>query len=372
MVHRFSRLLLNFFVNGVLVLGSVVVCFLAIELFLWSYSTLYSASPSPASGLAGPPAADSGDEIIVPADIQAKASRLQALLSLPDEWKLTPVTIPGADKAYTWHGSLHVINQFEMRWAAPFPEKRVDVYRVLVVGDSLTYGWGIAEPGTFTALLNEWLGRDYRIEFLNLGMPGAQSEDILKNIKKFVPQLKPDLVIYAVCLNDFLPSGQGQYNYVYPFPIPEAMQRFFMQHTRTGVLLSELYDQTLRRFHLRRDFFDDILRGFGGYEERFRRDVAEMNSYVKSAGLPSLIAMVVDQDPNYTGRHHNIVLTAEDALRRAEIDTIPTENYYRRYHGKPMFVSRWEGHPNEVANYIWATMFLRKLQTRADIQAYKK
>ena len=75
----------------------------------------------------------------------------------------------------------------------------------MVVGDSLTYGAGIEIEDTFVALLNRWLSPDYRVEVLNLGLAGGQSEDILKVIKKFQAPLSPDLIIYAVCLNDFLP-----------------------------------------------------------------------------------------------------------------------------------------------------------------------
>jgi hypothetical protein len=34
---------------------------------------------------------------------------------------------------------------------------------------------------------------------------------------------------------------------------------------------------------------------------------------------------------------------------------IPTEDYYRTNSGKAHYVSRWDGHPDEVA-LIWANM----------------
>jgi hypothetical protein len=37
-----------------------------------------------------------------------------------------------------------------------------------------------------------------------------------------------------------------------------------------------------------------------------------------------------------------------------------------------MNVSNWEGHPNEVANYIWATMIMNRLRQRQDLVAYKR
>ena len=75
-----------------------------------------------------------------------------------------------------------------------------------------------------------------------------------------------------------------------------------------------------------------------------------MNAFVKAAGLPPLVAMVVDQYPDYGGRGYRVAMMAEDAVRPAGAKLIPTTDYYIRYNGKAMYVSRWEGHPDEVAN----------------------
>jgi hypothetical protein len=51
---------------------------------------------------------------------------------------------------------------------------------------------------------------------------------------------------------------------------------------------------------------------------------------------------------------------------------IDTEDYYRRYNNQAMNVSRWEGHPNEIANYIWAHMFMKELNARPDLQTFRR
>jgi hypothetical protein len=55
----------------------------------------------------------------------------------------------------------------------------------------------------FSNLLEQWLSEQhYRIEFINLGGPGFQSEDILKVVnRKYLPTLQPDLVLYAVSVS---------------------------------------------------------------------------------------------------------------------------------------------------------------------------
>lgn len=362
-----------FLANSLLVVASVAVTLLGFELFLWANAILSSASPSTAvPTMAHTVPASSGDVIAVPDALVARAEQRKSVLTMPKQWERTITEVPGSVSSYYWQGALHVHNQDRFRRAKPFPDKSPDIFRVAVFGDSLTYGYGISEEDTFVSLLNDWLGREYQVEFLNLGISGAQSEDILQEIKKWLPILRPNLVIYAICQNDFLPSGQGQHVFEYAFPLPASVKQFFIDHTYTGAFINDTYDGTLRRLHLRRDFFDDILSGFGGYQRRFRSDVAKMNSAVMAAGLPSLLAMVVDQYPSYGGRGYQISRVAEDAATAAGAVVIPTEDFYAHHDGQYMYVSKWEGHPNEVANYIWASMIWRALRQRSDLQKFRR
>ena len=359
----------RFLANGLLLLGSVAVCFGVLEGFLRVERARHRSPPAVAAPQVPAIAPGPDGSMQVPADLVERATRRLSLLTLPEEWKRTPATVPGVYAAHSWHGVLFVQNEDGFRWSAPVPPKRPGTYRVMVVGDSLTYGYGLDERDTFVALLNAWLGADH-LEFLNLGVPGHQSEDVLRVVRKFLPSLDPDLVLYAVCLNDFLPSGKGQYRVdAYPIPLPRALKRFVVRTTLSGPFLRDRYDAALRSLHLRYDFFDDILSDFDGYQRRFGRDVAEMNATVRQRQLPPIVSLVLDQTPKLGGRGYAIARTAERLLTDAGAVVIPTEEFYRRYDGVNMSISRWEGHPNEVANYIWATMIARELRARPDVQA---
>ena len=123
---------------------------------------------------------------------------------------------------------------------------------------------------------------------------------------------------------------------------------------------------------LRADFFDDILQDFAGYQRRFARDVAEMNRFVTARGLPSVVAMVLDQFVYHGGRGYQITQVAERLMQQAGMDVIATEEYYRRFDRQEFSVSRWEGHANEVGHALFASMIARRLESHEALQAFRK
>lgn len=313
--------------------------------------------------------------VSVPSEVLAQVAWRQSLLTMPQEWERRSAMVEGAVRASQWHGILHVYDANGIRRTSDFDAKRSNTFRVMVVGDSLTYGDGIEERFTYPAVLQRLMEKEYAIEFLNLGSDGMQSEDIKKRIYEFVPRLRPDLVIYGVCHNDFLPSGVGQYAMTNNFsiPLPEWLKQDLMTRSRILRLTSDGYSAFLLRVGLRADFYEDILKDFGNYQGRFAQDVAAMNAYVLSQGLPPMVAIVLDQkyravDP----RPYEITKIAERHLARAGMDVIDTEPYYRSFSEQNLTVSRWEGHPNEVANAIWARMIEMRVRNRSDLQPFAR
>ena len=303
---------------------------------------------------------------------QSKA-RIEKDIVIPQEWKKRKVSIPGASYAYYWHNILHVHDKNHMRRTTSFPPKSDGRLRIIIVGDSLTYGYGVREEETYAMQIEAALKRDFDVEVLNLGVSGHQSEDILKKVKEYTPLLQPDLIVYGVCLNDFLPSGVGQYenNMAYTFPFPESVKIFLVEKTYLGRLISDAYNYVLMKLGLRDDFFGDILKDFMNYQTRFAQDVKNMNQFSKNKGLPPIIAMVLNQFPDLNSKGYQIAMCAERYLTDAGMTVIPTEEFYKKYEKQSMVVSPWEGHPNAKAHKIFADLFIAHLQSRSDLERYR-
>src|SRR5262245_34510085 len=296
-------------------------------------------------------------------------------LTMPEEFKRRDVRIEGAVRAYYWHNVLHVFNNDDMRLVGEFRPKRPDTFRIMVVGDSLTYGQGVPADAAYSALLEANLGKTYRIEVLNLGRCGDQSEDVLKIVKKFLPKLKPDLVIYGVCLNDFLPSGKGEYENNLAWSISFPLQKHFTEKTRLGGFLAKKYDDVLISLGVRADFVTDILRDFRSCHARFGRDVKEMNDVVMAAGLPPVTTMVLNHllgTNKPAQRGYEIMAIAEKLLAEAGLQVVPSKGYVAANRGKVYMVSEWEGHPDTVAHRIFANELRPYVERAPGLEKFRK
>ena len=292
---------------------------------------------------------------------------------MPQEWKKRPVNIPGASYAYYWHNILHVHDKNHMRKTESFQPKSNGRFRIIVVGDSLTFGYGVRNEETYPSQIETTLKKKFNVEALNLGVSGCQSEDVLKIVREYTPLLQPDLIIYGVCLNDFLPSGVREYenDMAYKFPLPEGMKTFLSERTSIGQLVSRAYNCLLMDIGLRNDFWTDILKDFKNYQTRFSKDVKTMNEFALSIGLPPIVAMVLNQYPDLNSKGYQIAMAAERHLTNAGMTVISTEKFYRNYDKQRMMVSPWEGHPSAKAHKIFADLFVADLLHRRDLEQYR-
>jgi lysophospholipase L1-like esterase len=85
-------------------------------------------------------------------------------------------------------------------------EKAPGTFRILVIGDSVTFGHGATFETTYPYLLEQRLRRwkpEVRWEVWNLGVPGYNTRQELTYLKEVGPRFQPDLVIIGFYPNDF-------------------------------------------------------------------------------------------------------------------------------------------------------------------------
>ena len=85
-------------------------------------------------------------------------------------------------------------------------DKPADAIRILVLGDSVTFGHGTLDDTTYPYLLEQRLRAwrpDVKWEVWNLGVPGYNTRQELTYLQQIGPLAKPDVVVVGFYPNDF-------------------------------------------------------------------------------------------------------------------------------------------------------------------------
>lgn len=80
--------------------------------------------------------------------------------------------------------------------------KPTNVFRVVVLGDSVVDGYGVEDGKTFSALLETKLSARRPVEVLNMGIAGFSNAEELIQLQKEAMEYKPDLVVLGYFVND--------------------------------------------------------------------------------------------------------------------------------------------------------------------------
>lgn len=77
--------------------------------------------------------------------------------------------------------------------------------RVMMLGESRVFGWGVADEETLPARLDTLLGDG--VEVINAGQPGYSSWQMARLAEAALPAYRPDLVLWVQPWNDFEPAS---------------------------------------------------------------------------------------------------------------------------------------------------------------------
>jgi hypothetical protein len=272
-------------------------------------------------------------------------------------------------------------------------KKTNNTFRILVFGDSFTFGIGIDSDHRYTKLLGEMLntlGSNTVFEVLNFGMGGYstdQEHDLIKAILKIV---ECDLIIIGFCFNDlsvtnkaslsvFADIGDNGYEFPYHFirnkkrlNIFENKKRNFNSINSTEPLKfsdkKEWYQKTnVYQFieHRTNINLNGKLPNTARWEYALR-EFRGILSLTQNYNLPSpiLIPLIFgDIDPDRNNfknpkgglaqliRLYQFVGTEVKNEGYKVVDTLPL---FEKYTGMSMATSEWETHPNYLGHYIYA------------------
>lgn len=83
-----------------------------------------------------------------------------------------------------------------------YPVSRGNEYRIIFLGDSLTFGWGVEEEDTFDYILEEELSKLHPTEIINFGTGNYNTEQEVNLFIEKGLEYKPDKVVLFYFIND--------------------------------------------------------------------------------------------------------------------------------------------------------------------------
>lgn len=133
-------------------------------------------------------------------------------------WAIKDEKLVGHEFPSSWKGSFQSgelldKNQFSFRLNRQgFRGKDWDlesqVQRIFILGDSYTFGWGVADSETYSFHLQKILDRGHqKFQILNGGIPGYGTLQELGVLEEWIDVLKPKQVILSYVMNDAQPPG---------------------------------------------------------------------------------------------------------------------------------------------------------------------
>ncbi len=246
------------------------------------------------------------------------------------------------------------INSLGLRGPLPAIEKAANVYRVVCLGDSFTFGEGVKEADTWPRQLERLLAArtpERRVEVINAGVQAYDTKDAAALYLLKLTAYKPDAVILGFCLNDATDSAET-------IRQNEATKRGFELSPLARVSrIAEMIERRTAADRLQREFFDTTRRGFDSPNwQQCREVIAGMAQVAKEDRFRffvSIFPIFWSLDESYP--FADIHMRVADACRTAgceSIDLLPAFRADAASHGRSAeayWVHPTDQHPNEIA-----------------------
>lgn len=234
--------------------------------------------------------------------------------------------------------------------------------RVLVIGDSYTWGYAVAEDEAYPQVASRMLHdrQPSAIDVINAGVPDYNSRQERELLATLLPIYQPDAVVLGYVVNDAEPPTampvppEDTYRHAYSWFISD-----FADHFNRHVLRRRVLPST-------RDTGDTTyLDGFQEWSIKWRDSreaIRGMRDLAAASGIPFVILILPDVtqhlDDGYAWR------PIHDAVTRwgRELN-VPTYDLLPAFQGRDhvALMVPWDGHPNAIAHQEIAAFLVARI-----------
>ncbi len=232
--------------------------------------------------------------------------------------------------------------------------------RVLVLGSSVTMGWGVPFDSVFTTVTQQRLnteqpfGPDVRFEFVNAGIGNYSTAFQHELFRAQYPLVKPDLVVLNYFISDVEPRSKGRDNLLlkYSYLAAWGFDRYSQwQFSRQGKDLFSHYA----------GFYADGAAPWIATQ----RHIREMRDTLAADGVPPVVMIVPDIHDLSAGSPFQPLYEQMDrTFRSAGLDVVNTVDAFRQRFGSDvssLWIQRDDPHPNAAGHALLADQLVTHL-----------
>jgi hypothetical protein len=252
---------------------------------------------------------------------------------------------------------------FRLRGAPETPA--AGTFRILVVGDSFSWGHGVHPEDTYARRLENRLNavsRGEQFEVINWSRAGWNTLHEKRSLEGNLGALSPDLLILGFVLNDAEPEdldtlGQLRVDLVRKEPSPGASSLLYRHSRLYALVWNRLENTRLRRA------FNAYYHGLfsGPHWDTCRRALRRIRAMTRNREIPMLLLVfpIFDSqlDDSYAYRDlHTRMAEVGESLKLPVLDLLPV---YEGIDARRLAVVPFtDAHPNELAHRIAADAIL--------------
>jgi len=159
------------------------------------------------------------------------------------DWESRKEMAAPAYRGVTWQ-----VNRDGFRGPPVSRKKRPGTVRLLFLGSSVTFGWGVRAGDAFCETVKERLARSYpqtNFEAINAGVPGYSSYQLAEYLKLILPAYRPDVVVAECGINDgTMAVGKSDKEW---HPRAREKIRLLVRNTGWGRLILRLFGPLIKR-----------------------------------------------------------------------------------------------------------------------------
>lgn len=277
-----------------------------------------------------------------------------------------------AKTSQRWNQRHIHLNNFGFRDRKDFTLKPKEaVFRLLLVGDSFTFGHGVAEPeGRFGDIL-EQRGREAtggRFEIYNLSQPGLSTAGAIQLLtQQFQSGMTGDAVLYVYNLNDVEDLSEDS-KYIIGTIILDQPQNVILREAYLPNFLYYRFSQ-LSRPEVR-DYFHWLQDAYTG--DAWKRQAEQFDRLRELCQAHDVTLSVVvfpflhDLGDYKFSQAHQTLMWYWKEHETPTLDLLPVMRYHQN---ERLVVNRYDAHPNErahalAADAIWSELLKLQLENR--------